>query len=166
MTKPADFHILDVVTTYTGIMLTPAGVSGIYEVLNHMTGDNLMTHQLPMASRAVLSAMKGQHPWLDDIVVPRGLSAEQAMGLASHITATHPPMVTLTPAPELWGEHDPMEDLIEIRGGSTVGIIPVAVREAPPIGTVARGKMSTGVMFTDEGRLVPLPPADPTPEKE
>jgi len=49
MTKK--FHIGDLVSVGTGYLMPPNGIGGVYQLLNHLTGDNLMTHQLPMAAK-------------------------------------------------------------------------------------------------------------------
>jgi len=46
-----DFSLGTILTITTGKLLSPDGVGGVYEILNYMTRDNLMTHQLPRASR-------------------------------------------------------------------------------------------------------------------
>lgn len=45
------FHIGDVLSAMTGTLVSPRHIGGVYDVLNWMTGESLMTHQLPRASR-------------------------------------------------------------------------------------------------------------------
>jgi hypothetical protein len=59
---------LDVVSAYTGILA--GNITGLYEVLNHLTGDNLFTHQLPAAMDACKEGLNAQFPWLEDNLVP------------------------------------------------------------------------------------------------
>jgi hypothetical protein len=47
------FDTLDVVTVSTGVLVSDRGIGSVYEVLNYLLDDDLMTHQLPAASRAV-----------------------------------------------------------------------------------------------------------------
>jgi hypothetical protein len=41
------FDLGDVLSITTGRLVSQRGMDGIYDVLNFMTGDDLMTHQLP-----------------------------------------------------------------------------------------------------------------------
>jgi hypothetical protein len=45
-------------------------IGKVYEILNFMTGDDLMTHQLPRAAEACEGPLKEQFPKLAEIVVP------------------------------------------------------------------------------------------------
>ncbi|MER7280561.1 hypothetical protein ABT369_39590 [Dactylosporangium sp. NPDC000244] len=74
------FHIGDILSVTSGIFCTPNGMGGLYDILNWMTGDDLMTHQLPRASRECAPDLRRQHPDLAGVSVP-GFSGE-AEGLA------------------------------------------------------------------------------------
>lgn len=52
------FHLGDVLSITTGHLLSPRHMEGVYEILNHMTGDQLFTHQLPRASRGMRTVSK------------------------------------------------------------------------------------------------------------
>lgn len=65
-----NFHLGDILTITTDCFVTPNGMDGVYRILNYMTGDSLMTHQLPRASRECRPALLAQHPDLGDIKVP------------------------------------------------------------------------------------------------
>ncbi len=52
-----NFDIGDVLSVTTGRLVSPRGGEGVYDILNFLTGDNLVTHQLPRA-------MKECKPWL------------------------------------------------------------------------------------------------------
>lgn len=58
------FHISDVLTVTTHRFVSSRGVHGIYDTLNFLTGDNLMTHQLPRASRQCDAWLREQYPQL------------------------------------------------------------------------------------------------------
>lgn len=60
------FHISDILSGITGRLVSRGGIDGIYRILNHMTGDDLYTHQLPRAFRACAPALKEQFPDLAD----------------------------------------------------------------------------------------------------
>ncbi len=73
------FHIGDVIAAATGRFCTPNGMDGIYSILNWMTGDNLMTHQLPRASREGEGDLRRQHPDLANLDVPQFVSRDEGM---------------------------------------------------------------------------------------
>jgi len=60
-----EFTLGAVLNITTGKLLTDIG--DVYQILNFMTGESLMTHQLPRASRACRPALIGQHPDLADM---------------------------------------------------------------------------------------------------
>lgn len=64
------FPLADILCVTTGHLVSPRGIDAIYDVLNFMTGDNLMTHQLPRAQRECAPVLLAQHPQLADIKVP------------------------------------------------------------------------------------------------
>lgn len=45
------FHVGDLLSITTGRLVSNRHMEGIYDILNHMTGDNLFTHQLGRASK-------------------------------------------------------------------------------------------------------------------
>jgi hypothetical protein len=95
-----NFHI-GIILSITGERLmspTQPPISGVYEILNYMTGDNLYTHQLPRVCRECRPALLKQHPqlaaWVDD-VTPENFCAR------------------LTDAVKQFGEELPVEKLAE-----------------------------------------------------
>lgn len=62
------FHLGDILTVTTGRLLS--NMDGLYDLLNYMTGDDLMTHQLPRACDECAPALLAQHPDLADVPVP------------------------------------------------------------------------------------------------
>ncbi len=60
----------DVLSITTGCLVSRDGMEGVYRILNHMTGDDLFTHQLPRASDECRGPLLDQHPHLADIVTP------------------------------------------------------------------------------------------------
>lgn len=65
------FHLGEILSVATGKMLSLRGMSGIYDILNYMTDDNLFTHQLPRASDECKPRILEQYPQFKDIVVPK-----------------------------------------------------------------------------------------------
>jgi hypothetical protein len=58
------FHLGDVISAAFGVLVSPRHIAGVYETLNFLTGDELYTHQLPRAGRAVQPYVLDQHPQL------------------------------------------------------------------------------------------------------
>jgi hypothetical protein len=64
------FHLGDVLSITTGFMVSPRRMDAYYDVLNFMTGDDLMTHQLVRGLRECQPELLRQHPDLADVQVP------------------------------------------------------------------------------------------------
>jgi len=65
------FHLGDILTITTGgRLVSPRHMEGVYDILNWMTGENLMTHQLPRAARECEGPLLAQHPDLAAVTVP------------------------------------------------------------------------------------------------
>ena len=66
-----EFHIGDVLSAMTGILVAPRGVEALYDVLGFVTGEEgLMTHQLPRACRECEPYLREQFPDLAAIEMP------------------------------------------------------------------------------------------------
>jgi hypothetical protein len=70
MSETRDFHLGDILSITTDRLVSPEHVGGVYKILNWMTGEELMTHQLPRASRECEGPLLEQHPQLAGVVVP------------------------------------------------------------------------------------------------
>jgi hypothetical protein len=68
------FDLGTVLTVITGRVLTDMGK--LYEILNFMTGDDLMTHQLPRACKACDLPLLNQFPHLAEIEVPEHFTGD------------------------------------------------------------------------------------------
>lgn len=58
------FHIGDVLSIMTERLVSPDGISGLYNILNFLTGDNLFTHYLGRANRECKPWLGTQYPQL------------------------------------------------------------------------------------------------------
>lgn len=77
MTETKQFHIGDVLTITDGKLVSPDHIGGAYNILGWMTGESLMTHQLPRVARECEPFLKAQHPELGAVVVPGGLHSRE-----------------------------------------------------------------------------------------
>lgn len=71
------FHIGDVLSVAPGKLVSPRHVEGVYDILNWMTGDNLMTHQLPRASREAEPLLRATFPDLTSVDVPDTINSRE-----------------------------------------------------------------------------------------
>lgn len=70
MSTTKDFHIGDILSVMTGRLVSPRHIEGVYDILNHLTADNLFTHQLPRASRECEPYLRERFPDLAAVEVP------------------------------------------------------------------------------------------------
>ena len=130
-----EFHISDVLTITTGRLLSNRHVEGIYDILGHMTGEQLYTHQLGRASEACRPHLEKRYPMLaaSDPVVSRQMEvlaytiatypkdvSHAILGCVSLIQASHqlPEMLEVDVIPP--GEYEarnPIEELVSMMGG-------------------------------------------------
>lgn len=66
-----EFDLATILSITTGRLLCP--IDNVYEILNHMTDDNLYTHQLPRAREICGPVLVLRFPFLADIIYPEEL---------------------------------------------------------------------------------------------
>lgn len=64
------FHVGDILSIITGVMVCPEGMDGVYKILNWMTSDELFTHQLLRASQVCEPILKDLYPGIAALEVP------------------------------------------------------------------------------------------------
>lgn len=63
MTETKQFHIGDVLSVMTGVLVSPDHIEGVYKILGWMVDDEgVMTHQLPRLSREVEPFLRKTFP--------------------------------------------------------------------------------------------------------
>lgn len=62
-----DFHISDILTITTGRLVSSRHMTGVYDILGWMTGENLFTHQLPRVAREAKPVLLATHPQLASV---------------------------------------------------------------------------------------------------
>lgn len=79
------FHIGDLLSVTDGRLVSPNHIGGVYEVVDFVTGEAHMTHQLPRAMDDVRPWVLDQHPWLADVVfdfdIPDDCDRDEAQGV-------------------------------------------------------------------------------------
>lgn len=116
-----------VLSVTTGRLLAP--FAEVHELLDFMTGDTLMTHQLPRACEECAPMLLARHPRLADVKVPEEFTGEedvrqwvaaQAERLGERVTVT-----TLDP-----DDHTVIDPLVELKMlRPDVPVVVVAIEE-------------------------------------
>lgn len=142
------FHIGDVLSITTGRLVSPSGIDGICDILNFMTMDNLMTHQIPRACEECRPYLFAQYPWLESPEITTMAIGELilmlketetgkmekkllVMGWLSKLISGKysiqcPEMLAVRPIPESAHEvRDPVEELEEKLGKDRVIVVQV-----------------------------------------
>lgn len=69
-TQSRAFHLGDLVSVVTHCLVSPDHIGGVYNVVDYVTGEDHMTHQLPRVVDVVAPWLIDQHPWLALVSVP------------------------------------------------------------------------------------------------
>lgn len=77
MSESRAFHLGTLLTVTNGKMVSPNHIDGVRELVDFVTGESHMTHQLMRAADVVKAWLVPQLPWLGDVKVPTGLSSEE-----------------------------------------------------------------------------------------
>lgn len=76
MANSKRFHLGDLASVTTGRVLAPSGFNAIAEILDHLTGVSLFSHQLPRAAEECAPALVERFPFLAAIEAPESLAGE------------------------------------------------------------------------------------------
>lgn len=122
------FHIGDILSVTTGLLVSPRHMDGMYDLLGYMTGDELWTHQLPRACDECEPSLREQFPDLAAVVPPEFESSEQVWGWLEEQVAAHGETREVAPlAPAEHTSIDPISEFKMMRPDADV--IAVAVDE-------------------------------------
>jgi hypothetical protein len=117
------FHISDVLSAYSGYLVSTRHMAGVYEVLNFLTQDNLFTHQLPRAMDECKGWLKKQHPQLDNIDCA-GLTPDTLPAWVEQVVAKYGETLEIKPLPKDAHEYrDPIEEAESMVGADRVIVI-------------------------------------------
>lgn len=64
--KARQFHLGDIISVYTGIMVSRSRMDGVFEFLNHMSGERLSLQQLADVKDLAKPELEKQFSWLKD----------------------------------------------------------------------------------------------------
>lgn len=107
------FHLGDILSITTGIMMSPRHMDGIADILKFMTGDVLYTHQLPRARLECAPFLLKQHPQLENISF-EPITAENYSAVLEGLCAEYGEQLLVTKLPLHAHEViDPMSEMAE-----------------------------------------------------
>ena len=61
-----EFDIGDILSITTGRLVSPRGITGVYDILDFIFGSAFMTHELPVAGEHAKPILLEQHPQLSE----------------------------------------------------------------------------------------------------
>lgn len=108
------FHLGDLLSITDGHLVSPEHIAGVYKIVDFVTDQPHMTHQLPRAADEIRPWLLRQHPWLAQIQVPDGLDSETKV------------LTWLVKATDRWGA---MHEVEQLPFGGYVGREPLAELE-------------------------------------
>lgn len=105
-------------------------IGQVYEALNGLLDDNLMTHQLPRAARFVEPQVREEFPWVADLppLDLEGVDDASAAVLAwvEQISVEHGPLHEMPDLSGQWVHFDAVDEAVAVFGRDRV--IPVILR--------------------------------------
>lgn len=119
----ASFPLGTVLSITTGRLLAPNGISGVYEILNHMTAGSIYTHQIPRVCRECKPYLLKQFPQLAEIDVTN-VTAENWAQFMNDLAQRYPADYEVESLPP--GEHheiDPLSELLEMVHPSKIAVV-------------------------------------------
>jgi hypothetical protein len=118
--KMRKFHIGDVLTVVSGLLLSQRGMEGVYDILGYMTGEELYTHQLPRAASQAKPFVLSQYPQLSELEVP-SLASLEVPGWVQKQAAAFGEWLPLSSIPEQERQsQQPLQELMRMVGPEKV----------------------------------------------
>lgn len=122
-----EFDLGDVLSITTGRLVSRRHIGGVYDILGFMTGESLMTHQLPRASDECQPRLLEQHPQLQGIAVPEIRSREDAEVWLDSLEPTYGKTLLVRPlSPEDHTRIHPLDEAILKGLGDKMIVVGVA----------------------------------------
>ncbi|MFJ7111769.1 hypothetical protein ACIQW4_01145 [Streptomyces albogriseolus] len=125
-----NYPLADILTMTTGRLLSPRHMDGVYAIANYMTGDTLMTHQLPRAADACGPALLAQLPQLQGVEPPASIDVPDLMAWLANAEREHGEHLPVAPlAAGQWDRQDPIEELCDMVGPEKVIVAPLSRKQ-------------------------------------
>lgn len=128
-----EFPLAGVLTIVTGYSLQESGISNVYDICNYMTGESLYTHALIRVRKEIKPYIIDWYPELDYSDDQMEAGCKKYGGWLEFLRALenlHGKTRILWPIP--MDDHDvidPMQELIDLRGGNEENIIIVDISD-------------------------------------
>ncbi len=107
------FHIGDVISVATGTLVSLRHLDGVEDLCNFMSGETLMTHQLPRVSRECEPSLRRQHSALLAEPIPPISSRDEA---EAWLRTLYPTYGETVPVEALdVQDHTPIDPIAEIK---------------------------------------------------
>lgn len=119
------FHLGDILSITTGYLVAPGHIGGVHKLLDFLTGDQLLTHQLPAACEAMAPVLITQFPELALIEAPAKFDDKEHVErwLAEQVAAHGEWHEVTAPPASVWGEHDALQEAIDLFGRDRVIVV-------------------------------------------
>ena len=128
------FNLSDVLSITTGRLVSFRHMEGIYDILNHMTGDDLFTHQLPRAMEVCAPVLLSDHPWLQEM-------GDRLCSLIESLPDDSDVMLKIRPL---------MAEFMQTVGSSDINILPLSKNQWTTIDPIKEA----GAIWGDENVTV------------
>lgn len=124
MTESRTYRLDDILTMTTGRLLSARGIEAVYDLANYMTGDYLLSHQLPRAAESCGPVLLDQHPQLRGVEPPASIDTADLMAWLADAERVHGRQLLVTPLPPgVWEHRDPIEELCGMVGPERVVVV-------------------------------------------
>ncbi len=118
---PTSYPLADILSVTTGRLLSRKHMAGIHNILDDLTGDALMTHQLPRATDACRPSILAQHPQLAGVEPPKDIDVPDLMAWLLDAERQFGQELPVEPlAPGVWERRNPIEELCDMVGSDRV----------------------------------------------
>jgi len=132
MSEKREFHLGDILSVTTGVLASPEGMSGLYEILNYITQDSLQTLALIRAADEAKPYLLEQHPWLREIET-EDIAGENWREKLNVLIEKHGEYHAVRPMhPEDHEDVDPMEDARRLGFKGEIITLDLTSEEEPP----------------------------------
>jgi hypothetical protein len=158
------FHLGDILSITTGCLVSPRHIGGVYDILGWMTGESLMTHQVPRACGECEGPLLAQHPDLAAIVTPETFGDDPERGVADWLTAQVAVYgETREVAPLAAEDHTYIDPITELRAMNPDAEVIVITAPDEADYEASYGNL-TGPQQAEFGRLMSIPTDQWPPE--
>ncbi len=115
MSLSREFHIGDIISVCTGMLVSPRHMDGVYELSAFMAGEPVWTHQLARVGREAAPVLLAQHPALaETFAEARQVTPDNWQDWLARWVERHGEMLPVTPMARDQHERiDPVSELAQ-----------------------------------------------------